>query len=121
MKANKQVQAELIRNLDRWFSDFQKSIDYFLEQIKKADTVEEIMQVKKDMLINMVNYIPSGRLYCYFCIENDDDCSKCQYGKLHGKCGANSDYHKIGHDLSKLKDALKNYYKGEQYDDTENR
>lgn len=88
-----------------------------IEEIKNADTVEEIMDAKCDLLTAIVDVMPLNVAACYFCLINFPECSRCGYAKKHGDCNRdNSTYDKIQTAKQRLRDELELYYYGESYD-----
>lgn len=119
MKVDKDVREQLVKNLEDWLDGLHRVMKYQIEKINEAETVEDIMRYKKDMLAHYVKYIPVGIDQCYFCLLHWlDDCEPCQYGVIHGVCdSAGSDYREIDMLWNKLIRAIEEkYYKGESYD-----
>lgn len=122
MKVDKAIQERLVKNLTNWLDSLCDSMKHWINKIKEAETVEEIMMYKKAMLVDYVNSMPMRSDECYFCLLYVDvDCGDvppCEYGVVHGVCSnKDSDYESI----RKLRDKLKNeilnrYYRCEKYD-----
>jgi len=123
MKIDKSVKKELIENLEDWLDRFHDAIEFKIEKMKDAKTVEEIMQLKKELLVLCLKKLPLGDSYCYFCILQDYKdicgCKSCLYAKVHGYCNnVDSDYKKVKMAIGKAIDTIEEkYYFGETYDE----
>jgi len=123
MKIDKSVKKELIENLENWLDRFHDAIEFKIEEMKDAKTVEEIMQLKKELLFLCLERLPLGDSYCYFCIlqdyKNNSSCKNCLYAKIHGYCNdVKSDYKKVKMAVGKAIDTIeKFYYSNETYDE----
>jgi len=123
MKVDKDVKKRLIANLKYWLQDLNNSVKTILKHMKKAETVEEIMQLKKDLLILCLEKLPLDDIHCYFCIlqdyKNNSSCKNCLYAKIHGYCDdVKSDYKKVKMAVGKAIDTIEEkYYFGETYDE----
>lgn len=120
MKVNRVVREMLVENLDDWLNKLYDDIHYWIKKISKAETVEDVMKHKQDLLLDYVNSIPLGWGYCYFCLlYNGYSCEEvlCEYGVVHGFCDStNSDYATIQSLKRELKkEILNRYYRGEKY------
>ena len=63
-------------------------------KLKQAKSINEVMVIKRDLLVAILSCFPTMSDTCYFCEYHKDrqeetppDCSNCSYGKFHGKCG----------------------------------
>lgn len=123
MKVVKKVKEALIENIKHWKVVIDICIEDCLEKIKKAETVEEIMQAKQTLLLDMIRFLPLQGNFCYFCIALEKDiiasCKKCPYAKIHGICDRpDSDFSKIIRVKNDLLSSVENlYYSGEKYDE----
>jgi len=117
MEANEKIKTDLILNLKSRFSRLEEWILLYLNQMKQAATVEEIMQIKREMLLAWLEYLPLRPENCYFCIEHSKDkCTGCRYKDFHGKCTEpDSHYAKIIEARRQLESEVKNYYLDETY------
>jgi len=137
MKVDKDVLETLVVCLENALRDLEKDVHFHINKIREAGTVEDIMHLKKQLLVDWLRDIPLGADECYFCILYEDDCERCIYAKYHGAC-AESSRADLYIELTKLvdkysgsmddwsiinafKDALimaiqKKYYKGEEYE-----
>lgn len=122
LKADKKIVNEIIENLRSKVSDFNHRIEYYLKRLEKAETVEEVMEIKQQILALWVFYIPLRGDTCYFCIKCRDvldvNCDSCEYAKHHGNCAEkDSSWRKINSLRWKLHDLInEEYYKGESYE-----
>ena len=89
MKVDESVKDKLVENLERWFEDYVDTIeDIIKRQISQANTVEELMEYKRSLLLSCLR-LPLSWRHCYFCIRNyrtKRSCDSCEYAKYHGKC-----------------------------------
>ena len=122
MKANKKVKEKLVKNLIDFQERLNKNISFYIDKIKEAESVEDIMSYKKELLKTIINNIPFGHNHCYFCIAKDfeifDMCLFCPYAYFHKDClSEHSDYTKIKNAQDKLLFCIEQlYYKNENYD-----
>lgn len=124
MKVDESVREELVENLEDWFECLYREIMKYLRKIKEAESVEDIMFLKRDMLLHYVKSMPVGIEQCYFCLLHwlDDcepcECGVCEYGVVHGVCDTpDSDYREIYMLWNELMKAIEEkYYRGESYD-----
>ncbi len=115
-----QVDQKVVKKLIKGFNECKREIvgdfEEATKRISKCISVEEIMEVKKDLLLNLVNDLPIYGDVCYFCIlldtDGDDaDCEKCQYGKIHGICDHDrSDWRKIIDGSQRFENIIDDYY-----------
>jgi len=119
MKVNKATQELLVENLTSWLDSLCDGMRHYITKINEAETVEDIMRYKKEMLIDYLDNMPIGICDCYFCLLYQDDCKGCKYGKIHGFCNDDgSDYEEIHRLRNKLRTAVEErYYRGETYGD----
>ena len=123
MKVDKDVQERLVKNLKNWQKELNEGIDGIIEYISKADTVEQIMRAKKNLLCHLLKRFPLTAAHCYFCLKIIEKelltCEHCPYAKKHKICDED------GSDYFLIKDSLKTfyhlvqklYYKDETYDE----
>jgi len=118
MEIDEEALKELIDNLEDWLDEFNAKMKGIIDNMRKAKSVEEVMKLKKEMLLKILDMMPLSASYCYFCILHFEDCSECIYSDYHGSCiDLASDYVKImdkKRELWRMIDEL--YYKGEKYD-----
>ena len=119
MKVDEETRTELIENFEKWLRGVNTDMNYYIEKIKEAETVEEIMKLKKNLLLEYLYNAPLDSTTCYFCIYNNEFCEFCSYAKTHGFCGdSDSDYRKIKSAFRKLVELIdKKYYSGEKYEE----
>lgn len=121
MKVNKAIQELLVENLTDWLDRLYGGMRYWISKIEEAETVEDIMRYKKDMLVDYVKSMPIRSDGCYFCLlylGNDCEEVLCEYGVVHGFCNdEGSDYDEIRKLRNKLRQRIEEkYYRGESYD-----
>lgn len=100
MEVNEKIREKLLKGLQEWKENLNKSIDFYIEAIAKSKSVESIMWYKKQLIIACIKKLPLTADTCYFCIANEKesrlDCEGCYYGKIHGICREDlSDFDKI--------------------------
>ena len=124
MKIDEEVRKELVWNFKDLFRDVKRIFDEYIELLKKAETVEEIMKLKQEFLMNYLELTPLTSEYCYFCLANMESdatliCKNCLYAIHHKKCNEkDSDWSKIHTELAELIKLIEDlYYKGERYYD----
>jgi len=125
MKIDEEVRKELIHNLEYWWKEeFNVIIKNLIDQLKKAKTVEEIIQIEQKLLVHFIDLIPLRGYHNYFCIAQElgkipDNCNDCPYAKVHKPCTIKgSDFDKIFTTSRKLlRNIERLYYKGEKYDE----
>jgi len=117
MKVDEEVRRQLIENLKIWLKRLNRIVKSLVKDMEEAETVEEIMALKRELLLRYICLIPISASYCYFCIKHDLECNKCEYAKHHGICTyAESDYAKIIDKAKELELTVAElYYKGEKY------
>src|SRR4030042_4251998 len=118
MKAEKKILKEMIEGIKQCRNDAQKTFNFYIKEISRCRTVEEVMGSKRDLLIHLTNEVfPLYGDTCYFCIESHGNCKTCKFAKFHKRCEGSekSDYRKIVRAIEKLELAFENYYRGEIY------
>jgi len=125
MKVDEEIREKLIQSLQAISSTLASNISGYLKEIQVAKTVEEIMRIKRDLLVHWITLLPLEPEDCYFCLLQEkkrkenltDPCERCPYSRFHGVCDSeNSDYERICNLLVKLSTEIKrNYYKNEIY------
>ena len=107
--------ADGIRKYLQYLND---SVSSLVDKLEAAETVEEIMELKKQILITWLEFLPLVPCACYFC-NLHALCDSCEYAEFHGPCtDYDSDFGVIEYALEKLMDVISDrYYKGEQYDE----
>ena len=125
MKPNRKIVKELIQGLQECKARYNYVFEDYVSHLKHADSVDRVMELKQNLLIDYLQNFPLGMFECYFCLEEmddeeSDDCSKCPYGTIHGICIAeknNNDYGKIYLQKKNLLRAVRKfYYNNEHYD-----
>lgn len=121
MNIDKKIVKKLVQNLDNEKKRIDEVINEYIKDIKNAKTVEEIMEYKKGLLLDLLSCLPLNYTHCYFCLKHLKDmiwCENCEYAKVHGRCDEeDSDYNKIDTIVGNLFNAIEDlYYIGEKYD-----
>ena len=118
MKADEDTKDTLIYEFEQWSNSIKHIIDKIISAMRKAETVEELMALKRELLLRLLDMLPLHANYCYFCVKNFTRCEKCEYAKFHGICTKEpSDYATIKRKLDELKTLIKyRYYAEEKYD-----
>lgn len=120
MEVDNTIQEQLVKNLEDWLYGLHRIMKKYQIKIAEAESIEDIMRYKRDMLLHYVKSMPLGIDQCYFCLLYwlDDDCESCEYSTVHGVCDDNgSDYREIDMLWNKLMKAIEEkYYRGESYD-----
>jgi len=125
MRVDKDVQELLVDNLSGWLGWLDRlndSMRRWIDKINEAESVEDIMRYKKEMLLDYLDSMPIGPDECYFCLlHQTDDCEEvCEYGMIHGFCNdEDSDHGEIRKLVNELRQRIEEtYYRGESYPDT---
>jgi len=118
MNSDRKFQRELVKNLERHIREFSHGYRFLVKKIREARSVEEIMELKREILLFWIRELPLRSVHCYFCLlPVGEDCQGCLYGKIHGICSRkDSDYLKIWDKRLALLSEIKSYFKGERYD-----
>jgi len=66
MKTNEKTKTDLIINLELRLTRLEEWISLYLNQMKQAETVEEIMRIKQEMVFAWLTYLPLRPENCYF-------------------------------------------------------
>ena len=64
----------------------QQTVGDLVEDMRNAETVEDAMRIKRDILHRWVDSLPIYSTSCYFCRVYEEDCNRCPYAKNHGIC-----------------------------------
>jgi len=90
MDVDKEVKEVYIKNLKHWKELACRIFEDWIERSEKAKTVEELMRIKKFLLLSYIDLFPLSGSECYFCIAKElgkiKSCDKCPYGKENGFC-----------------------------------
>jgi len=90
-------------------SEFQRAVD----RIEEAESINEVMVAKKDLMISIARNIPTQDDTCYFCICHRNElngCDICSYAQAHGKCSKMNDWGKMVTLKNDLIDIIKTCY-----------
>jgi len=115
MKVNEEIRGQLLSAMREHLENFEKLISSCLDEMEKANSVEEIMNLKRKILVLWTEFLPLGARHCYFCFLYDH-CTVCPYGKIHGICGPGkkSDYGRIREAEDHLLGSLERYFRAEE-------
>ncbi len=121
MEINEATKKKLLQNLKDWKHREDESFKILENEIKKAKTVEQLMEYKKIFLAKRVLDLPITKEYCCFCMNYE--CNKCPYAKHHGECNVSDSDWQIIYNASYMLYVLisRLYYKGEEYELLERR
>lgn len=89
MKVDAKARALLIKGVYDRKQLYDDCFDHCITKIAEADTVEDVMLAKQTLLHTILFYFPINSDVCYFCIDTEHRCTKCEYAKHHGYCGVN--------------------------------
>ena len=117
MKVDKRIVEKLVRSARKRKSYLNELFVNYINDLRDAKTVEEVLEDKQEFLLNILDAVPLSGSDCYFCILNDGSCKDCEYGKVHKRCIVNerSDYNRIMDNFDRLKDSIYNYYYRDEY------
>ena len=124
LKVDEKTRKLMVANMRDGWREIDTLVKGMIELVKSAKSVEEIMNLKKSILLKIFNptFISSDN--CYFCTERFDkwgavkECKGCRYSKIHGKCNEkDSDWRIIRDKLYDLINAIETNYvkKDESY------
>jgi len=122
MKVDKNIQEQIVRNLENWRIRSNKHLEDMIRDVEKACSVEDLMYYKQWLLIEYVRSIPLDTEICYFCLlhireKNSDDCSHCEYGKVKGICtDEESFFNQLNKARAELIHVCRNYHGGVDYE-----
>lgn len=123
MKVNKEARNNVVSNLQENNQIIQEDATHILYKMEMADTVEEMMKLKQDLIRTYIGYLPVYEQGCYFCVQRKQHqyppeeslCDNCPYGRLHGICSrGGSDWSKMKNALEEVEKLLRYYYKPEE-------
>lgn len=75
-----------VKGKERVVSSYFKEFDC---KMQVAESIDDVMKAKKELLSNLTYSFPVAGTHCYFCLI-DYRCLHCSYGKAHGKCSGNN-------------------------------
>ena len=84
MQADEEIKKELVNNLREWLGEFVREAEKLIDSIERAETVERIMELERDLRVAWIDYMPTGSDHCYFCLGYP--CCECKYAEFHGVC-----------------------------------
>lgn len=123
MQVNKRVIKKLAKNIETARKIINEDFDNFINKINEAETVEQVMKAKKELLVHILADMPLFSAHCYFCIQKylhdgpNYVCVGCKYAVKHNPCNKEgSSWKKIVKEGQKfIKVISEEYYKGEKY------
>ena len=123
MKHDPKLKEKLIVNIKERKQEYIDNFDLYVKRLGSAKSVEDIMIMKRDFLVNLTCLLPADSSDCYFCLANaikSDpyvDCDSCEYAKTHGVChNPTSDWMKQNRAKYRFVSVIRSkYYKGEKY------
>ena len=86
MKINKVVAEVVADNILSSATKLYNLTKYYTDKMKEAETVEEIMDYKKKILLKWLSEFPIFSQHCYFCEYHNNHCESCEYADYHGVC-----------------------------------
>ena len=122
MKVNEKIKEKLLENFGKWKEELNEKIDSYLDSIRNAERVEDVMFLKKRLLLKLIRCLPLGNKFCYFCLMKElgefNTCADCPYAKYHRECyWGYSDYATIISLLGIAYEAIDRlYYVEEKYE-----
>jgi len=118
LDVNERIRRDLIENLRWWRDSLCAQLGARIDRMEEAETVEEIMAIKKEILLDLIENMPLSYAYCYFCLMLITKCYECPYMKHHGACNDDgSTWRNIIRAKTRLTLALEDYYReGEEYE-----
>lgn len=77
-------------------------MDFYNTRNKLVDNLRNL--ITSFDCYRLMSFVPMSSDECYFCIINDDECDKCEYGKKYGKCksGNGSPWKHIYNSISEI-------------------
>lgn len=109
-KFDKAVVKKVIDELNETKNDMVNKLETTLDAMSNVRSVNGIMKLKKQFMIDVLAGMPLDVGSCYFCVYGAfprGGCGDCTYGKTHGVCG-NDDaaYTKIENASEELRDLI---------------
>ena len=84
-----EFKKEVVEKLKRNLSDLEKEMtSHFtvaLCDLSVITTIDEVMKIKKTLLLSILGSMPTDGMYCYFCCYGKG-CKNCSYAKAHVRC-----------------------------------
>ena len=116
MKAEQKIKAKMANGIRTCLDNLRSLVEFQLSGLMKAETVEEVMEIKQKILLSWVDFMPLSASSCYFCMFHDN-CTECEYAKIHGPCfEGSSDFRRIANAQRLFRRFIKEkYYGGEKY------
>jgi hypothetical protein len=114
-KSNKQ---NLVKEIEKCKNRFDGSFIDALEELEGAETPERVMEIKRYLLLDLLDDLPLHADTCIYCHMCGSQCDKCDYAHKYGhkECGeAQSSWKKV----RKAQDTLKNVIEREYWSEEE--
>lgn len=124
---DKKVVSQIKKDLRELRQYYVQDINGAIAALGRQKTIDGVMSVKRDLIVNMLNNVPITGPYCYFCVWHNAQhrpekvwCGSCSYGKAHGRCMYGSDdntWGQINQAISKAQSiVIKSYWRGDELD-----
>jgi hypothetical protein len=78
------VMNRLINNLNENINDMHKHYLSIVNELTTVTTINEVMSIKRKLLLAMVENLPLSNIHCYYCMINEGICHDCKYKNKHG-------------------------------------
>lgn len=115
LEENKQ---EIVEAFEYAKQDFISTFNSAIKALEEAESVNEIMVAKKELLLNLIEELPLGGDTCIFCEMYDDRCSLCDYAHKYGHRVCNSKNSSWA-TIQDAQDTLKNVIEREYWSEEE--
>lgn len=115
LEENKQEIVEAFKYAKQGFTSIFNSA---IKALEEAESVNEIMVAKKELLLNLIEELPLGGDTCIFCEMYDDRCSLCDYAHKYGHRVCNSKNSSWA-TIQDAQDTLKNVIEREYWSEEE--
>ena len=91
------IKNELIVNLSAWKNRINKIMGDSILNMSHAESVEDLMEEKSNMLDRILADFCFGSDQCYFCLKHivGLGCENCEWGKLNGICIRDNNLYKL--------------------------
>jgi hypothetical protein len=117
LKLSLELRDEIIEALEGKEKNYSRIIRNAVTCLKGATTIDEVMTIKKGLMIKLVDALPMGPSTCYFCkLYFPFHCGDCEYGAERGICTSlgeicnDSSFGRIEEALAKLEETIEQEY-----------